>query len=152
MAEKVPTDVFDAFYRVVHDFGVEDLAKKLAMPAGTLYNKANQNESSHHKPTLADAVVATVITKDHRILHAFAHTVGEVCFPIPDLSNVSDVALLELITKIGAEGGDFYREINKALAHSHIRKDDLKRIQLEAFEFISAIAETVARIEGLVDE
>lgn len=156
MGTKVPDDVFEAFYRVVHDYaaGVPKLAALMGMPAGTLYNKANthSNENNHNKPTLADAVVVSAATGDHRILHAFAHTVGEVCFPIPNLSQVSDTALLELITQIGAEGGDFYRAVNAALADGSFSEREFKAIEAEAFEFIGAVVEAVARMKGLVDD
>lgn len=154
MAERPITDVFQAFNRVVHDFpdGVEKLASRMAVSPGTLYNKANLNESSHHKPTLGDAVLATLATGDHRILHAFAATVGEVCFPLPDFSRVSDSALLELINAIGAEGGDFYRAVNDGMGDRRYTRADHDKVKTEAYEFIAAICEAVGRLEGLVDE
>lgn len=153
MAERPVTDVFQAFYRVVHDYpdGVEKLAEKAAMSPGTLYNKANTNESSHHKPTLADAVLLSVITGDHRILHAFAHTLGEVCFPIPNLKNISDHALIELICAIGVEGGQFHKAITDGFADRKFTRRELEKVRKEAYEFIGAIAEAMARMEGLVD-
>lgn len=154
MADRPVTDVFDAFHRVVHDYpeGVAKLASRMAMSPGVLYNKANNNESAHHKPTLGDAVLASLATSDHRILHAFAATLGEVCFPIPDLSHVSDTALLELITKIGAEGGDFHRAINDGMADRRYRRAEHAKVKAEAHEFIAAICEAVARLEGLIDD
>lgn len=156
MADKVPDDVFEAFYRVVHDYpaGVPKLAAKMSMPAGVLYNKANanSNENNHNKPTLADAVLVSVITGDHRVLHALAHTLGEVCFPVPNLSHVSDAALLELITQIGVEGGDFYRAVNEGLADSRFTRAEFKRVEREALEYIGAIVEATARMKGLIDE
>lgn len=156
MGSKAPDDVFEAFYRVVHDYapGVPKLAAKMGMPAGTLYNKANHNdnENNHNKPTLADAVLVSVLAGDHRVLYSFAHTLGEVCFPVPNLSQVSDTALLELITKIGAEGGDFYQAVNAALADGDFSPREFRRIEHEALEFIGAIVESVARMKGLVDE
>lgn len=154
MAKRPITDVFQAFHRVVHDYpeGVEALASRMVVSPGTLYNKANLNESSHHKPTLGDAVLATLATGDHRILHAFAHTVGEVCFPLPDLSRVSDTALLELVNNIGAEGGDLYRAINEGMAANGYTRREHARVKTEAYEFIAAICEAVARLEGLIDE
>jgi len=154
MAKRPITDVFQAFNRVVHDYpdGVEALASRMTVSPGTLYNKANLNESSHHKPTLGDAVLATLATGDHRILHAFAHTVGEVCFPLPDLSRVSDSALLELITKIGVEGGDFHRAINEGMADRRYRRHEHEAVKAEAHQFIAAICEAVARLEGLIDD
>jgi len=154
MADRPVTDVFDAFNRVVHDYpeGVAKLASRMAMSPGVLYNKANNNESAHHKPTLGDAVLASLATNDHRILHAFASTVGEVCFPLPDLSKVSDSALLELVANIGAEGGDFYRAINEGLAENGYTRREHARVKAESHEFIAAICEAVARLEGLIDD
>lgn len=154
MANRPVTDVFDAFNRVVHDYkpGVAKLASRMAMSPGVLYNKANNNESAHHKPTLGDAVLASLATGDHRILHAFAATVGEVCFPLPDYSAVSDAALLELINRIGSEGGDFYRAINDGMGDRSYSRADHDRVKAEAHEFITAICEALARLEGLIDE
>lgn len=155
MAQRPIRDVFEAFYRVVHDYpgpeGVERLAAKMGMTAGTLYNKANTNESSHHKPTLADAVVVSSITGDHRILYAFAHTLGEVCFPLPNLKNVSDQALIELICAIGVEGGDFHRAVTDGFADRKFTRREFAQVRKEAYEFIGAIAEAMARMEGLID-
>ncbi|MDP3425513.1 MAG: hypothetical protein Q8S32_17365 [Burkholderiaceae bacterium] len=153
MAERPVTDVFDAFRRVVHDYpkGVEKLASRMAMSPAVLYNKANNNESSHHKPTLGDAVLASLATGDHRILHAFASTLGEVCIPLPDLSKVSDTALLELITNIGAESGDFHRAIADGMADRLYRRAEHARVKAEAYSFIAAICESVSRLEGLID-
>lgn len=154
MAKRPTTDVFEAFRLVVYDYpgGVEELARKTAMAPGTLYNKANLNESSHHKPTLGDAVLVTLASKDNRIAHAFAATCGEVCFPLPDFSKVSDAALLELINTVGAEGGDFYRSINQGMADRLYRRAEHERVKAEAHEFIAAICEAVARLEGLIDD
>jgi hypothetical protein len=154
MADRPVTDVFDAFRRVVHDYpkGVEKLASRMAMSPGVLYNKANNNESAHHKPTLGDAVLASLATNDHRILHAFAATVGEVCFPLPDLSQVSDTALLDLVTAIGAEGGDFYRAINDGMSDRRYLRAEHARVKAEAHQFIAAICEALARLEGLIDD
>lgn len=153
MADRPITDVFQAFNRVVHDYpdGVEKLAARMAVSPGTLYNKANLNDSSHHKPTLGDAVLATLATGDHRILHAFAATVGEVCFPLPDLSKVSDSALLELITAIGAEGGDFHRAISDGMADRRYTRAEHAKVKAEGWQFIAAICEAVSRLEGLID-
>jgi hypothetical protein len=154
MADRPVTDVFDAFNRVVHDYpeGVARLASRMAMSPGVLYNKANNNESAHHKPTLGDAVLASLATGDHRILHAFAATLGEVCFPLPDLSKVSDSALLELINTVGAEGGDFYRAINDGMADRRYTRAEHAAVRAEAHQFVAAICEALARLEGLVDD
>ncbi|SEO64949.1 phage regulatory CII family protein [Nitrosovibrio sp. Nv6] len=152
MGRSIPKNVQDAFYRVVHDYpeGVEALANLMGIPPGTLYNKANANETSHHKPTLADAVLVTAISNDKRILHAFAATVGEVCYSLPDLSNLSTTALISHITRTEAEGGDCYRAIHQALEKDGlINGADYKVIERETYEWVSAILEGLARMKEM---
>ncbi len=150
----LPKDVHEAARSLALAYGVEKLAAETGTPPGTIYNKINTHggPEAHHKPTLADALVWQRLAGDHRILHAEAYTLGEVCFPLPDLSHVSDEALLELLTQVGAEGGDFHRAINAALSDGRFTAREVERIRKAGFEFISAIAEAMERMEGLVDE
>ncbi|MFA6971674.1 MAG: phage regulatory CII family protein [Gallionella sp.] len=150
MGNSIPKDVQDAFYRVVHDFGVEKLAGMMGMSAGVLYNKANTNDTSHHKPTLADSVIVTNLTRDFRILQAFAHSSGGVFHQFPDLSDISTDALLIHIIRIEKEGGDFYRELHGALREDDtISKTEFASIEREAHEWISAILEGLARLKEM---
>lgn len=152
-------DVFEAAYRVAHDFeggaakrgGAVRMAEKLGQNAGTFLNRLNPETETHHL-YLSTALQMQVVSGDHRILHAMAGTLGEVCFRIPDLSHVSDDALLELICKVGTEGGDFYRVVNESLLQKRFTHAQLAQIKQEGLEFIAAIAETMARMEGLLDE
>lgn len=147
-----PCNPFEAFRAVVYAAGVEKLAGRMGVPAGTLYNKANLHDESHHKPTLRDVVLVSQLTHDHRVLHALAHTLGEVCFAVPDLSGVSDTALLEAVTRIGIEGGEFHAALARGLDDGQFTRREYQRLRLEALEWMGAIAEAVARVEGLVHE
>lgn len=150
MGNSVPKDVQDAFYRVVHDRDVAKLAGQMGMSPGVLYNKANPNDSSHHKPTLADCIILTNLTGDKRIAQAFAHSVGGVYHDLPDLSNLSTDALLLHILKIGDEGGDFHREIHEALElDNKVDGKEFAEIEREAHEWIAAILEGLARMREM---
>lgn len=151
MAIKPPGDVQDAFYRVVHDRDVPTLANKMGISPGTLYNKANCNDTSHHKPTLGEAVLLTNITGDKRIAQAFAVACGGVFLDLPDLSLISDVALLEAISSIAVEGGEFHAAFLASLANNSISRAEFYAIQTEAFQWIASIGEALARIEGIVE-
>lgn len=152
-------DVFQAAYRVAHDFeggatkggGAVKLAEKMGQNPGTFLNRVNPETETHHL-YLSTAVQMQVITHDHRILYAMAGTLGEVCFKIPDLKNVSDNALLELVLKIGKEGGEFFVAVNNGLDHKKFSRQDYLQIREEGLQYIAAIAETMARVEGLIDE
>lgn len=149
---KVPKDVQEAFYRVVHDRDVADLAAQMGMSPGVLYNKSsrNDNDNNHNKPTLADCIILTNLTRDMRIVQAFAHSVGGVFHELPDLSHLSTDALLMQILKIEQEGGDFYRVINSSLEKDNrISKGEYASIEHEAHEFIAAILEGLARMREM---
>ena len=145
-------DPFEATRQVALAFGVETLAPLMGRAPGTLYNKLNNNESSHHQLTLGDFIQVNSFTQDYSPLRALNHALGHCCFRVPDCSSVSDAALMELLNKIGAEGGDFYRVLNIALEDKRFSGVDYAKVKLEAMEFIGAIAEALRRIEGLVDE
>ncbi len=152
-------DVFDAAYRVAHDFrspangrkGLAELARVLAVNAGTLQNKVNPHQETHHL-TLAEAVQITVAAGDRRILEAFASTVGCVVVPVPDQRAVSDAALLELMNRMLAEQGQFAAAFNDGLYDGRFSPGEYLRLHGEAMQFVAAVLELLGRIEGLVDE
>jgi hypothetical protein len=150
MASKIPRDVHEAFRQVVYDFGVEKLASMMAMPTGTLYNKANLNGTEHHKPTLADCIVATHLTGDKRIVQAFAHAVGGAYYDLPDLSLLTTDALMLHLMQVQQENGHFHAEIKRALENdAQIDQSEFARIEREALHFVSAILESVQRMREM---
>lgn len=150
MGSQIPADVHEAFRAVVLDADPKDLAAKMGVQLGTLYNKVNLSDSTHHKPTLADAVLVTVLTGDKRILHSFAKIVGEVCYSLPDFKDISTDALLVHILKIEKESGDFYQRTEGALRNDNrISAREYKVIEREAYEWISAVLESLARMREM---
>lgn len=151
MAIKPPGDVQDAFYRVVHDRDVTKLANQMGISPGTLYNKANCNDTSHHKPTLGEAVLLTNLTGDKRIAQAFAVACGGVFLDLPDFSRLSDVALLEAFSEIAVQGGEFHAAFLGSLTDNRISRGEFNAIHAEAMQWIAAIGEALARIEGIAE-
>lgn len=150
MGNTIPKDVHEAFRQVCYDFGVEKLAAMMGMPAGTLYNKCNLNETSHHKPTGGEFVLVTLLTGDKRIAKAFSRITGGVYFDLPDLSNLSTDTLMLHILKIEDEGGDFYHEVHQALeGDNRISAKEFADIEREAHEWIGAILEGLARMREM---
>lgn len=154
-------DVLEAARRAVYEYadptdskshGVPAVAKKLGMPAGTLYNKLNyHNDELRHTLSVPDLVQILAITGDLRILAALNHTFGCVCFPVPDLSKVSDSALLELVNRIHIEGGQFHQAIDGVLGGERSAEKAAFFLRKEGLEYVGAIVETMVRAEGLID-
>lgn len=152
MATKLPMDVHEAFYRVVHDYpaGVPALAAKMGVPPGTLYNKADPGNEGHHKPSMADGVVATLLTGDKRIAQAFSRTVGGLYLDLPDMSGVETDQLMTHILRIGKEEGDFFEAIDWALREDNrISPEEFRKIEQEAHEFVASVLESLQRMREM---
>jgi hypothetical protein len=58
------------FRQLCYAHGVPALAEKMGLKPGTLYNKADSDDETHHQPTLRDVLLATRLTDDYRVLDA----------------------------------------------------------------------------------
>lgn len=147
---RIPADINDAVYRVVHDFGVEKLAARTGTPAGTIYNKALASDSTHHKPTLADALIWSQITHDPRIVQALCRCLGGAFVPIDDLARVSDAALLELVANWMSEQGRFFEAFNQTIADGEVTLGEFEATDRQARQVISALLELLGRLEQML--
>lgn len=143
---------FEAFRRLVYLHDVKRLAPQMGMKAGTLYNKADADTDSHNQPTLRDVVSLTQLTGDMRVLDALNELFGRAAFDVAPHAQVSDAALLELLTQLGIEKGEFHRALHTALADGKFTAKELQQIRATAFDMVGALMTLVARLEGLRDE
>jgi hypothetical protein len=147
-----PASPFEAFRQLAYSFGVPELAEQMGLKPGTLYNKADADEDTHHQPSLRDVVLATRLTGDMRVLDALNESFGRACFDVTPLTHVSDEALLELLLTLGKESGEFHSVTHSALVDKNFNPASLNVIRAEAFDMVSALMTLVARLEGLLDE
>ena len=147
-----PANPFEAFRQLAYTFGVVDLAQQMGLKPGTLYNKADADEETHHQPTLRDVVLATRLTGDMRVLDALDESFGRAAFDVRPHRAISDEALLELFLTLGKEVGEFHAVARSALLDRNFNVESLTVIRGEAFDMVSALMTLVARLEGLLDE
>jgi hypothetical protein len=152
LRRRLAPDVFQAFREVVYMAGVERLAPLMGYRPGTLYNKADASDDSHNQPTLRDVLLVTQITGDMRVLDALCETFGRAAYDCASHEGTSDDALLELLANLGAESGEFHRELASGLKERRFTEAQLRRIRGEAFDVVSALMTLVHRLEGYVDE
>lgn len=145
-------DVFDAAYRVAHDYpgGAVALARVLGKNPGTFLNEVNPGQETH-KLGMGDAVAASIAARDFRILRAFADACGHLAFPKPPLGGVSDEALLDLFLKRDAALAAFASVIRQALEDGAISEREFRAIRAAGNEYAATVLEIVARLEGLQD-
>lgn len=147
-----PASAFEAFRQLAYAHGVVELALAMGIKPGTLYNKADADEETHHQPTLRDVVLATTLTGDMRVLDALNEQFGRAAFDVLPLAHVSDEALLELLLTLHKESGEFHSVMRSALIDRNFNRESLRVIRGEAFDMVGALMTLVKRLEGLVDE
>lgn len=146
-----PANAFEAFRQLAYTHGVVELATQMGLKPGTLYNKADADEDTHHQPTLRDVILATRMTGDMRVLDALNESFGRAAFDISNMDDRSDDALLELFTDYGSENGEFCQALGAALRGKRFTADAYVLIESEAMDVIAALMTIVTRVKGLVD-
>lgn len=141
---------FEAFRAVVYRFGAKDLAPLLGMLPGTLYNKADAGEETHHQPTLRDVIQVTQMTGDMGVVDALNRLFHRAAFDLRP-GPVSDEALLELLCRVGSEKGQMAQALRDGLADNHWSREDMQRVRNEGHELIGAVLDFLQRLEGLID-
>lgn len=83
-------NIIDAAHALVHDYpgGSESLAPRLGMSAAVLRNKVNPNNQTHHL-SLNEAVKATDVANDERVLEAWAAERGSAVVKILTCRNAA---------------------------------------------------------------
>jgi hypothetical protein len=145
-------NVLDAFHQTVHSFagGCESLAVRIGMSAGVLRNKANPN-SATNKPTLDEVDRVLGVTEDYRVLHALAQNHGFVCVKMEESATASDVAVLEMVTRVMSTNGEVGAELSSALADGRITRVELERIRAAVKRAEAALEGVVSRMEGMAE-
>lgn len=147
-----PASPFEAFRQLVYTAGVPELAVQMGLKPGTLYNKADADEETHHQPSLRDVVLATRLTGDMRVVDALNEHFGRAAFDVTPHMGLSDEALLELFLTLGKEVGEFHGVSRSALLDRNFNRQSMNVIRAEAFDMVSALMTLVNRLEGLLDE
>lgn len=130
--------------------GAVALAPMLGMQPGTLSNKANPQQD--HQLTLRESIPLQLVSRDFRILHAYASTLHHVAYPLPAESSAGDVELLDQYADMHAELGTMAQAVRESLRDARIRSDEVQRIR-EAFDATARAGLClIARLEALVDD
>lgn len=146
-------DVFDAAYRVAHDFkpdGAVGLARRLGKNPGTFLNKLNPHQETHHL-TLGEAVAMSVAADDARIAQAFAFELGGAFVKLPPLHGASDMELLTLMLERDERGGVFAETVMRCLDDGRISPRDWKEIRGAGMAYLGAFMALMQRFEGMSD-
>lgn len=144
-------NITDAAYSTVHDYpgGSEALAPRLGMSAAVLRNKVNPNNDTHHL-TLAEASKLIGITGDARLAHALASTHGLICLSGAE-GEVSDMAVLEMVTSLWSKNGDLGQIVHRALSDGVLSRKEMKEIRSAVYAGQKALADLLIRLKGMAE-
>ncbi|MDC8756240.1 phage regulatory CII family protein [Janthinobacterium fluminis] len=146
-------NIADAFHKTVHAAlgGCEALAVRLGMSAQVLRNKANPNNASN-KALLEDADRVMGITGDFQVLHALAANHGFVCIKVEADVSASDMAVLEVVTRVWSANGDVGAEVHRALADGRVEKREVVKVEVAIYQAQRALLELRGRLYGMAEK
>ncbi len=147
----------EAIYHTIHGFrdgrrrGAVALAPKLNVPAGTLSNKANPDQSS--QLGLLESVPLQLIAKDFQILYAYSGELGHLP-PVPfgDFEDTSDADLVQVITRLYADIGKASEALNDAIKDRRITRKEYERVRKFLLQGQQAGHELLCRMEALCSQ
>lgn len=144
-------NVEDALYALVHDYpgGAPALAPRMGISQHTLAHMADPNQSAGWP--LRRMRQAIALTRDLRPLHALCAEFGGVFVPTGRFAHVSDVALLEAVTRMTKEFGDVGASLHKMLDDGRIVDREFEDLKQQVYELNQAAAELVERVGQLVE-
>jgi hypothetical protein len=141
--------ILDAIARLAHRVGIESLAMRMNLPAGTLRNKVaphyERNQCSH-----LEVIEMQILTGARDVIEADCLELGGMFVPVAQFDGVADDALLDVVTKTFAETGDVARVLHQAIADGSIDADEFRDIERESNQAIQAQLELVARCRSMV--
>lgn len=139
-----------AIYDTVHEYGVEEIALRLQQSPHTVQHKANPH--AHHQFSARELITIQATSRNYRINHAMAQSVGGTFVEPANLSAVSDDALLDQFTALVAELGRYAAEFNTAWADGRLTGKEFERVRDEAYQIQQRLAELDTRMASLVDD
>lgn len=145
-------DVCDAAHLIAHHHpgGVAALAARMGVNAGTLQNKLNPNNSSHHL-TLKESVLLQQAAGNAAVLHAMAQQLGYTCERATPAQDAGDP--VEAFMALAMAHADFTRAVADALhGKAAVSKNELRRATDMANELIGKVGALVSTLAKRVPQ
>lgn len=138
-----------ALYQAAHDYpgGIPALAGATGCNARTLQNMLNIGSDA--KPTLKVFRDTLNATRDRRIVQAVLHPINWIGVPLSDLTNVSDVELLDAVNKIVSRVGETTGDLMQSLSDGEIDDQEIAELEGDVDNAVQALQEFLLRVRAL---
>lgn len=130
--------VIDAAYQLVHAYpgGAAALGARMGKNPTTLSHEVRGTGTA--KFGLDDAVMATVMSGDPRILNAFNAEAGYVAFRLPSVEGVCDESTIRSVSELAREFGELMGTVTQAAADGRITGNELQTVKAAWSELVAA--------------
>ncbi|RQM76187.1 transcriptional regulator [Aeromonas jandaei] len=138
-------NVLVAAYLLGKSHNISEFARLMGKGETVLANKLNPDCDSHHL-NLGEAVALTELTGDHRIVEAWAASLGKVLVDLP-AGVVSDDDLVEQVLLAQSVFGKLMQAIHDARADGvidRVEHSQIERIGTQAAEHVLGLISTTA--------
>lgn len=132
--------LLDVAFHVVHDYpgGSKSLAPRLNKSQHTLNHEVAGDGSA--KLGIVDACKITQLTKDMRILHAFAEACGHLCIPMPGAVAIQNGNVMQALAESSREFAELCQEVCGVMADDDVSDNDLARVEKARGELVAQLA------------
>lgn len=143
------SEVLDAAFNLVHDHpgGAASLAPRLGKNPATLCHEVTGHGTA--KLGLETAVKLSVLTGDMRILNAMAAQCGCLVLPLVCHEGEEGEAVMARLGVAAKEFGEFVAEVAADSRDGRISANELKSIEREWGELVSAGQSLVGHLRGV---
>ncbi|MBX9612449.1 MAG: hypothetical protein K2X51_12580 [Burkholderiales bacterium] len=134
-------NILDAAYNLVHDYpgGAHSLGPRMGKSPNTLNHEVGGDGSA--KFGLVDAVKATRLSGDFRILHSFAEACDHMCLPLPRITSAATGSVLAALGQSSQRFAALCTEVCQGAADNVISDNELARIEVERAALLSELAQ-----------
>lgn len=138
----------DAAYHVVHDYpgGAKALAPRLGKSHGHLCHEVRPPRESTAKLGLADALKISEMTGDHRILMAFAESLGYRCVRVEIPAARGE--LLEAVSRFAKETGEALMAMHRAIEDGRVTENEVREFERQVADIAPAAVSLAERMRG----
>lgn len=135
-------NILDAAYNLVHDYpgGAHSLGPRMGKSPNTLNHEVAGDGTA--KFGLVDAVKASTLSGDFRILHAFGEECNHMCIPLPPADgNTTTSDILANLATSSKRFAELCNEVISSAADGEVSDNELDRIQRARAELLTHLAQ-----------
>jgi len=139
-------DVKTAAFNVGHDFegGVVALAPRIGKNANSLNQELAGIGTA--KLGLVDTVKMTIVSRDFRVLDAFAAQCGRMTVPLPEMLDLESDDCMRALAQTSREFSELCTEVCSSLSDDAVSDNELARIQREGGHLVATLQSLLAAV------